>query len=100
MSHLNEESIRKLTELSCIQCTEEEMHSLLHDLERIMAYFDELNEVDTQGVPACNHVLKDMPALLREDIVDDVLPRELFLANAPEHTGGMIKVPPVLTGET
>lgn len=97
MAHLNEESIRKLTELSCIQCSKEEMHALLLDLEKILKYFDELETLDTKSVPACNHVLKDLVNVMREDEVRDTMPRELFLANAPEHTGGMIRVPLVIT---
>ena len=97
MSHLNEESIRKLTELSCIQCSKEEMHALLSDLEKILKYFDELNTLDTENVPACNHVLKELVNVMREDTVQDSMPREVFLGNAPEHTGGMIRVPLVIT---
>ena len=97
MSHLNEESIRKLTELSCIRCTDEEMHALLVDLEKILKYFDELETLDTTDVPACNHVLKDLVNVMRLDEVKDPMPREAFLANAPEHTGGMIRVPLVIT---
>lgn len=97
MSHLNEESIRKLTELSCIQCSKDEMHSLLIDLEKILKYFDELDTLDTKDVQACNHVLKDVANVMREDTVQDPMPREVFLANAPEHTGGMVRVPLVIT---
>lgn len=97
MSHLNEESIRKLTELSCIQCSKEEMQSLMTDLEKILSYFDELNELDTANVPACNHVLKELNNVMREDVVKNPMPRETFLSNAPEHTGGMIRVPLVIT---
>jgi len=32
---------------------------------------------------------------LREDIPEEPLSRDLFLANAPSQVGGMIKVPPV-----
>lgn len=97
MSHLNEETIRKLTELSCIECTKEEMDALLADMEKILKYFDELNALDTANVPACNHVLKDLVNVMREDTVKAPMPREVFLANAPEHTGGMIRVPLVIT---
>jgi aspartyl-tRNA(Asn)/glutamyl-tRNA(Gln) amidotransferase subunit C len=33
---------------------------------------------------------------MREDKVGETLPRELFLANAPSHVGGLIRVPPVI----
>jgi len=33
---------------------------------------------------------------MREDLVVPTLTREEFLANAPAHVGGMVRVPPVI----
>ena len=100
MSHLNEESIKKLTELCRIKCTEEERHSLLGDLEKILIYVDQLQEIDTENVKPCNHVLDEIHNVMREDVVGETLPREIFLNNSPDHTGGMIRVPPVINKST
>lgn len=97
MSHLDQEQIKKLTELSRIECTEEEKQHLLKDLESILAYVDQLQEIDTENTPPCNHVLADVVNVMREDIVGETMPRETFLKNAPAHTGGMVRVPPVIT---
>lgn len=96
MPDLNKETIKNLIELSRIDCTEEEQESLLQDLKKILNYISLLDEVDTETVKPCNHVLKDMMNVMREDLVKDIMPREVFLSNAPSHTGGMIKVPPVI----
>ena len=37
-----------------------------------------------------------MANVTREDVVGELLNREAFLANAPSHVGGMIRVPPVI----
>jgi aspartyl-tRNA(Asn)/glutamyl-tRNA(Gln) amidotransferase subunit C len=95
MSDLNKDTIKKLTELCRIDCTNEEQESILQDLERILQYIELLHEVDTEGVEPCNHVL-EMFNVMREDEVGELLDREVFLSNAPSHIGGMIKVPPVL----
>lgn len=97
MSHLNEESIKKLTQLCRIDCTDEEQEALLKDLESILEYVDQLQEVDTENVKPCNHVLEEIHNVMREDIVGETLPREIFLDNAPDHTNGMIRVPPVIS---
>jgi len=96
MSDLNKDTIAYLTQLSRIACSEEEQEKLLKDMQSILAYADLLQEADTSGVEPCNHVLEGMNNVMREDIPEDILPRDTFLANAPAHVGGMIKVPPVI----
>ncbi len=95
MAQLNKQTIKYLTQLSRIDCTEEEQEALLHDLENILNYIAQLSEVDTANTPPCNHVLEDIVNVTREDRIGDTMPREVFLANAPSQTGGMIRVPPV-----
>lgn len=89
-------TIALLKQLSRIDCDEAEEEALLSDLSKILHYFEQLEELDTEGVPPCNHVLEDFANVWRDDEVGEQLPREVFLANAPAHTGGMIRVPPVL----
>jgi aspartyl-tRNA(Asn)/glutamyl-tRNA(Gln) amidotransferase subunit C len=99
MSHLNEESIKKLTQLCRIECTPEEQEALLKDLEKILSYVDQLQEIDTENVTPCNHVLADIQNVMREDVVGETLSRKIFLDNSPAHTDGMIRVPPVISKE-
>lgn len=96
MAKLDKETIKQLTRLCRIDCSEEEQESLLKDLKKILDYIEQLQEIDTENVPPCNHVLEGMANVMREDIVGEVLNREIFLANAPVHIGGMIRVPPVI----
>lgn len=96
MALLNKQTIKMLTSLSRISCTDEEQEALLADLQKILAYIDQLNEVDTENTPPCNQVIANMSNVMREDAVGETLPRDVFLANAPAQIGGMIRVPPVL----
>lgn len=96
MPQLDKQTIRNLVQLSRIDCTEEEQESLLKDLKNILAYIEQLNEVNTDNVPPCNHVIKDVANMTREDQVGETLSREAFLSNAPSHVGGLIRVPPVI----
>lgn len=100
MSKLDKQTIKNLSKLCRIDCTEEEQEALLKDLESILNYFEQLKEIDTQHVPPCNHVLNDIANVMRDDVVGEVLPREVFLANAPSQVGGMIKVPPIIKKTT
>jgi len=96
MTTLNRDTIRYLTQLSRIACSEAEQESLLADLQKILSYIEKLNEIDTENVTPCNHVLQDIMNVCREDEVGKTLPREEFLANAPDKTGGYIRVPTVI----
>lgn len=96
MAELNKETIRNLIQLSRIDCTEEEQQALLKDLQQILAYFEQLQEIDTEDVLPCLHVLEGIANVTREDLVGETMPREVFLANAPSQIGGMIRVPPVI----
>ena len=96
MSNLNKETIQQLTRLCRIDCTEEEQISLLENLKKMVAYIEQLQEVDTEDVPPCNHVLEGMANVMREDVVGEVLDRELVLANAPSHIANMFRVPTVI----
>lgn len=96
MPDLNKETIKNLTQLSRIHCSEEDQEALLKDLQHILNYFEQLEEIDTQHVAPCNHVLKEMANVMRDDQVGATLSRTEFLANAPSKVGGMIKVPPII----
>ncbi len=97
MAHeLSEEEIDKLSKLCRIACTTEEKAKLRGNLSKILGYVDQLRQVDTTGVPPCNTVLEETTNVMRDDEPGDLLPREVFLANAPAHVGGMIRVPPVI----
>lgn len=96
MKQFDHETIKNLILLSRIECTKEQEESLLNDLKKIIEYFEQLNEVDTDNVPPCNHVLEEMNNVFREDEIETPMPRDVFLSNAPSQVGGMIKVPTVI----
>lgn len=92
----DEKEIDKLAKLCRIECTEEEKKALYRHIAGILKYMKQLGEVETQGVAPCLRVQETHANVLREDEVSELLPREKFLANAPAHVGGMIRVPPVI----
>ncbi len=93
---MNKKELNKLARLCRISCSPEEEEKFVESISQILTYIEELKKVDTQGVPCCNMVLETLSNVMREDVPGECLPRELFLANAPSHVGGMVKVPPVL----
>ena len=97
MTEITDELILNLARLSRIAVTPTEVQSLHKDFSRILDFVEQLDELDLEGSHLCNQVIKDHKRLMREDQVQDLLPRDAFLKNAPDHVGGMIKVPPIIT---
>lgn len=97
MSKFDKEQLRVLQKLCRIRLNDEEEERLLKNLTNIIACVEELKEVNTVGVKPCSHVLSHVKAPLRSDEeAERLIPREEFLKNAPQHVGGMIKVPKVI----
>ncbi len=93
---MKEEEFNKLCRLSRLSLNDEEKGKLLKNLKDILDYIEQLEEVNTEGVPICYTVHETLKNVVREDIPETPMSRDLFLADAPSHTGGMIRVPPVL----
>lgn len=96
MSDITDATIEHLATLSRIAVTKQDKEVLFKDLNRILDFVAQLEKVDTEGVATCDFVLRNHKHLMREDKVENILPRDEFLKNAPDQMGGMIKVPPII----
>lgn len=97
MADFDHQTLEHLKKLCRIECTAEENEDILANLSRVLEYIEQLKEVNTENTKTCRYVLRGMLRnRMREDEVKDILPRDQFLANAPDQIGGMIRVPPVL----
>ena len=96
MAHFDENDLLKLMTLSRIECSQAEKEKFNTSLSRIVSYIETLSQVNTDGISPCNHILETVSNVTREDVVEDLLSRDVFLANAPSHVGGMVKVPPII----
>ncbi|MFN4174511.1 MAG: Asp-tRNA(Asn)/Glu-tRNA(Gln) amidotransferase subunit GatC [Parachlamydiaceae bacterium] len=100
MSKIDLETIRELSELARIDCTQEEQQGFVKDLQGIFAHFETLTEVDTEGVKPLNHILETMVNVEREDEIKNVMPVEDFFQNVPDRIGTFVKVPKLFKGAT
>jgi aspartyl-tRNA(Asn)/glutamyl-tRNA(Gln) amidotransferase subunit C len=95
MSRITIDQVKHVAHLARLGITEEEAEGFRKNLESIITYAEQLNEVDTENVEPTSHVLK-IKNVLREDIAAEGLPREEVLKNAPDHQDGQFKVPSIL----
>lgn len=95
MSRISEDQVKHVAHLARLAITEEEAQMLTDQLDKIITYAEELNELNTDNVEPTAHVL-EIKNVMREDRAEKGLPREEVLKNAPEHQGGQIKVPGIM----
>ena len=95
MSRISTDQVKHVANLARLAITEEEVEKFTKQLDAIITFAEQLNELDTENVKPTYHVL-DMKNVLREDIPQKGLPREEVLKNAPEHEDGQIRVPSIL----
>lgn len=95
MSRISAEQVKHVAHLARLAVTEEEANRLTQQLDKIITYAEQLNELDTENVEPTSHVL-EIKNVMREDKAKPGLPNEEVLKNAPDHQDGQIKVPPIM----
>ncbi len=88
-------TVRKVARLARIAEPEDRLESLARELNGIMTWIEQLNEVDTTGVePMTSAVAMALP--LREDVVTEGGDPSKVLSNSPKTTGNFFVVPKVV----
>jgi aspartyl-tRNA(Asn)/glutamyl-tRNA(Gln) amidotransferase subunit C len=100
---VSQQDVERVAELANLELTSGEKAAMLRDLNSVLGYFAQLNELDTTSVPVMAqvaHVLAEgtEPAAqhLRADQVAPSLNRERVLESAPDTDGIFFKVPKVI----
>ena len=88
-------TVNKIARLSRLNIPEASKQNLTNDLNNILEFVAQLNEVDTSSVePLASVTGHKLP--LRNDEVTDGNIEELVLKNAPESSSGFFVVPKVI----
>jgi aspartyl-tRNA(Asn)/glutamyl-tRNA(Gln) amidotransferase subunit C len=88
-------TVRKVARLARIAEPEEKLEALTKELSSILAWIEQLGEVDTDGVEPMTSVVH-VPAPMRDDVVTDGGDIEKVLSNAPKRAGNFFVVPKVV----
>jgi aspartyl-tRNA(Asn)/glutamyl-tRNA(Gln) amidotransferase subunit C len=89
------EDVRKIASLARIAVTEDQVASMVPELNNILGWIEQLGEVDTDGVEPLAAVIPNT-LRLRDDVVTDGNVRDKVLANAPQAEHGFFAVPKVI----
>lgn len=97
MVNITEEEISHLAKLCRIGCPQGKQKAMAQDFAQIVHYIEGLSAIDTTGVLPCVSVCKEtISTPLREDTVQDMLDKELFLQGTFENIAGLVRVPTVI----
>jgi aspartyl-tRNA(Asn)/glutamyl-tRNA(Gln) amidotransferase subunit C len=89
------ETVRKVARLARIHEPEERLAALTGELNGILGWIEQLNEVDLEGIePMTSAVATILP--LREDVITDGGVADKVTANAPRSEDGFFVVPKVV----
>ena len=92
---VNKDTVKKIGRLARLHIPEEHQEKIAAELNTILNWIEELNEVDTKGVQPLSSVTGHaLPK--RNDVVSDGDKVDDILANAPEQASGFFVVPKVV----
>lgn len=89
------EDVRKIAQLSKLEFKEDEIEKFAHQMNEILDYMQQLNEINTDDVEPLFHVIEP-GNVLRDDTVAESSPREEILNNAPLKNNEFIIVPRII----
>lgn len=92
---ITDSAFDQLAHLSRLRFTEGERIEIKADLQRMIAFVEKLNEIDTSGVAPLLH-MSNAINVWREDKIETAGNREEALQNAPEQKDGFFQVPKVI----
>ena len=92
---LSTQDVEYVAKLARLEVSDGEKEKFTAQLNDILIYIDQLNELDTTGVEPMTHAIAVTNAF-REDKMMDSLGTEGALANAPDTRGDFFRVPKVI----
>jgi aspartyl-tRNA(Asn)/glutamyl-tRNA(Gln) amidotransferase subunit C len=92
---LDTDTVRRIARLARIRVDDAQLAPLADELNNILGWIEQLDEVDTDGVEPMTSVV-EMVQRLRADAVNDGGIADDVLANAPDAADGFYTVPKVV----
>lgn len=88
-----------VAQLARLELDEPTRTRLQHDLDAIIGYIDQLEELDVTGIEPTAHAAL-LANVWREDVAGTTFDRDVMLKNAPAVIDGeLVKVPKILPSE-
>jgi aspartyl-tRNA(Asn)/glutamyl-tRNA(Gln) amidotransferase subunit C len=92
---ISRDQVEHIAELAKLELTDAEVDIYAEQLSDILAYVEQLNQLDTSAIPPTASVLP-LSNVVRADEAQPSLPTEVALANAPDAAANQFRVSAVL----
>ena len=92
---VNRQEVQRVALLARLDLSEAETDELVAHFDKVLAYMDKLNELDTDGVEPLAHAV-EMEAPLRDDRVTSQADADALLQNAPRRQADFLRVPKII----
>ena len=91
---VDEKLVKEIASLARLDLSQDEMGMFVSQFRDILDYVSVLNEVDTDHVPPA-YLSSANRSVTREDVIEESVPTNEFLSNAPESKDDYIVIPRV-----
>lgn len=92
---ISKSEVKRITELSSIACSEDELSSYMKDLSKMIELFDKLKYVNTDNIEPLYNVIDDN-LRLRKDVSIKKNTKKDILKNVPKSKYGFYVVPKMI----
>jgi aspartyl-tRNA(Asn)/glutamyl-tRNA(Gln) amidotransferase subunit C len=92
---ITKETVRKIAHLARLEFKETDEEKMQQDLNNILTWMEQLQEIDTENVEPLTHMSPEIN-VMREDTVGEPLSHERGLLNAPKKDSDYFRVPKVM----
>ena len=92
---VDDKTVRRIATLARIALPEEQVAVMAQELNGILAWVEQLNELNIEGVPPMTSVVEQR-LRMREDVVTEGNAADALMKNAPEVADGFFVVPKVV----
>ncbi|MEL6137539.1 MAG: Asp-tRNA(Asn)/Glu-tRNA(Gln) amidotransferase subunit GatC [Cyanobacteria bacterium J06626_23] len=93
------EQVRKVAHLARLDLSESEEQQLTEQLSSILAYVEQLGQLDTSDVPPTTRAI-EVSNVSRQDELAPFGDREQMLDGAPDREDSFFKVPKIMANES
>ena len=87
--------VEHVARLARLELSDADKERMRRELDGILSYIDKLRALDTEGVEPTSHAVP-MTNVMREDVPRPSFPQADMLANAPDRSGELFRVPKII----
>jgi aspartyl-tRNA(Asn)/glutamyl-tRNA(Gln) amidotransferase subunit C len=87
--------VEHVARLARLDLGPEEKERMRRELDGILSYIDKLRALDTDAVEPTSHAVP-LTNVMREDVMEPSFPQADMLANAPDRSGDLFRVPKII----